>query len=427
MQATLISCVAVLAAVGQYSSSPIPSSELDYQQRCFKQWWGHELNLKFADLPKEGKVAEERVPYSGFDYPDRAGGTVQAMSKYDQAFHSGRGSATEWERYDVSLAKNGKPSTETRRGLFGRVRTVRSAPQIPYWYGHCNGWTAAAIRHAEPKKEVVRNGVVFTPADIKGLLAELYMYNATEFLGGQDAVIHPALLHVVMANWIGRGDHPIGMEAAIGEVVINYPLYAYKAEVTKHSDRTVEVAVTATYAMNTNQELNESQRFTREMYFHYQLDLTPAGDIAGGRYFSDSQHVDMLWAPLKPAQGGKEGNEHGNPHLDVKEVLAIWRESVSDDVRKNWLNIDPTEEDRVAPPPAVASVEGKADDKPADKPEEKKEEKKADQPAPAAAAAAPAAAAPAAATPAAPAEAAPAAAAPAAPAAPTAPAAPANG
>jgi hypothetical protein len=64
----------------------------------------------------------------------------------------------------------------------------------------------------------------------------------------------------------------------------------------------------------------------------------------------------MLWAPLKPTQGGEEGNKRGNRHLNMKEVLAIWRESVPEDLRKQWLNIDPTEEDRILPPvEAVAS------------------------------------------------------------------------
>jgi hypothetical protein len=65
-----------------------------------------------------------------------------------------------------------------RLGALGRNR-------VPSWYGHCNGWTAAAMRHAEPQHSVTRNGVVFTPTDIKGLLADLYMYTDTEFLGGR--------------------------------------------------------------------------------------------------------------------------------------------------------------------------------------------------------------------------------------------------
>ena len=55
----------------------------------------------------------------------------------------------------------------------------------------------------------------------------------------------------------------------------------------------------------------------------------------------------MLWSPLKPTQGGKEGNESGNPHLDAKTILSMWRESAPMDQRKKWMNIDPTDEDKI--------------------------------------------------------------------------------
>jgi hypothetical protein len=99
--------------------------------------------------------------------------------------------------------------------------------------------------------------------------------------------------------------------------------------------------------------------YYRQLYFHYVLDLNEAGEIRGGRFYCDSAQIDMLWVPLKPAQGGEEKNRRGNPHLKVKEVLAIWRQSVSEDLRKKWLNIDPTEEDRVLPPvEAIAAENG---------------------------------------------------------------------
>jgi hypothetical protein len=91
------------------------------------------------------------------------------------------------------------------------------------------------------------------------------------------------------------------------------------------------------------------------------LDLDRDDNIKGGRYYSDSGQIDMLWAPLKPAQGGDEKNKRGNPHLNVKEVLAIWRDSVPEDLRKQWLNIDPTEEDRILPPEALATTEQPVD------------------------------------------------------------------
>ena len=76
MQATLITCLAVVTAIGQTSSNPISKDELEYQKQAFKQWWGQDLVLKLADLPADGTVADARVPYSGFDYPDLGGGPM---------------------------------------------------------------------------------------------------------------------------------------------------------------------------------------------------------------------------------------------------------------------------------------------------------------------------------------------------------------
>ena len=374
--ATHVLTLVLTLAVG--GDTPVPSQklaikkdEVEYQSQMFEGWWGTKLEWKLSELPTKGAVPEYRIPYSGHDYPDRSGGTdtraggaLSALGKYDTAFHGGRGLAVAFERIDVTRRPD-LSNVETRRGrrsapvtanrlarlenvsrqpgLFERARARRSVG----WYGHCNGWTAASIRHAEPTRNVVRNGVVFTPADIKGLLAELYMHCETEFLGGVDTVINPGTLHVTLTNWLGRGDHPVGMEAIPGKVVYNYPIYNYKAELIEHSPRLVEVKMTALYAYNTGKEMVKSPRIHREKYFHYALDLDKDGKIVGGRYYGDSAKIDMLWTPLKPTQGGKEGNESGNPHLDAKTILSMWRESAPMDLRKKWMNIDPTDEDKV--------------------------------------------------------------------------------
>jgi len=346
---------------GSDGYGPIRKDELDYQKDAFQHWWGAELNYKLADLPAEGKVPDFRVPYAGHDYPDRAGGTLVAMSKYDRAFNRDD-LASEWERRDISVHRDGREDG-FRRGLFGRI--IRGRSRVPSWYGHCNGWTAATIRHAEPQKSVVRNGVTFTPADIKGLLAEIYMYSATEHLGGLDEAINPATLHVSLTNWIGLGSHPVGMETALGEVVINFPVYAYKTKINKLSERQHEVQNTITYTVNTPREFDKGPQQSRTMYFHYMLDLDAEGKITGGRYLGDSARIDMLWTPLLPVQGGEKGNERGNPHVSVKEVLAIWRESVSEDIRKQWLNVDPTTEDRILPADEPKPAEATASTEPA--------------------------------------------------------------
>ncbi|HMC10303.1 MAG TPA: hypothetical protein VKH44_03400, partial [Pirellulaceae bacterium] len=146
MHTAAVSMLLVSASLAQYGPpqriyghGPMRKDELEQQQQAFKQWWGDDLALKLADLPAEGKVPEYRVPYCGHDYPDRAGGTINALSKYDQAFHRGRGLATEYERMDVSAHRGGRPDREPFRGggLFARLRANADRGRVPTWYGHC--------------------------------------------------------------------------------------------------------------------------------------------------------------------------------------------------------------------------------------------------------------------------------------------------
>jgi hypothetical protein len=336
--------LALAVAVGSYAQSPgaIQQEELDYQSQNFQKWWGADLIWRFEDLPTEGSVPKYRLPYSGHDYPDKAGGTTAVLRKYDVAFHRGRSVATAYEQHDTTAFT--EPTTE-RRGLLG-LWVVR-AERTPGWHGHCNGWTAASIRHAEPQRSVVRNGVTFTPADIKGLLAEVYMYSSAEFLGGLDRVVNPGLLHVIIANWVGRGSHPIGMDATIGKEVWNYPIYSFSSSSAKRGENRVEVRMNVGYMRSTNREYQQSPRNGAVKSFHYTLHLNEDGKIVGGEYFRDSAQIDMLWAPLHPEQGGQEGNERGCPDIDVAEVLAMWRESVPEELRMKWFNIDPPPEDQI--------------------------------------------------------------------------------
>jgi hypothetical protein len=323
----------------------IQSKEVDYQSEVFQRWWGTELNWKFDELPEKGACQKFRVPYSGCDYTDAGGGTAAPLAKYDLAFHGGRSLAASYERWDTESHREG-PQFRSR---FLRALT-RGLDRTPHWYGHCNGRTAATIRHAEPQNSVVRNGVTFTPADIKGLLADLYMYCDTEFLGGVDYTVNPGTFHVVLANWLGRGKHPIGMESTPGEEVWNYPIYAYASTNAKRSNNRVEVKINIAYVDSTAREYNQSPEKHSFKYLHYMLQLDGEGKIVGGSYFRDSSQIDMLWTPLQPRQGGTEGNERGNPHVNAKEVLALWRESVPEETREMWFNIDPTPEDRILPP-----------------------------------------------------------------------------
>ncbi len=330
--ALVVALALTTGAAGQYG---IWEHEVEKQDKTFKRWWDEPLEWRFDHLPAKGGVTKDRVPYAGCIYPDLQGGTVNAMWKYDQAFHNRRTLATSYERWD-NVAY---PVSYYVRNRWGRSVRVWG---IPHWAGHCNGWTSASIRHAEPQQSVVRNGVTFTPSDIKGLLAELYMWNRNELLGGEFTyVVNPGTLHVIITNWLGRKSHPVAMESSPGSEVWNYPAYAYSTSHGKQEDgREIEVKMRLAYKHYTEEEHDKAPENNRELRFHYHLYLDKDGRITGGWYYWDSHQLDLLWVARTPSQAGTEGNPNGNPHLKLNEILSIWRDSVPEDLRNKWVNIE---------------------------------------------------------------------------------------
>jgi hypothetical protein len=338
----MVTSTLVVALTISGMGASIPQSVAARQNEVFERYWGTEFVWKFDELPEKASVPEFRIPYSGYIYPDTAGGTANAMRKYDLAFNGGRLNATSYERRDTSMTK---PQT-VRGGLFGLRMVTRNV--TPHWYGHCNGWTAAAIRHAEPKNSVRRNGVVFSPADIKAMLAEIYIYNETADLIAGSESVNAGVFHAIITNWVGRGLHPIGTEKDPGAEKWNYPIYAYSSSSARRSDREVDVKMNVVYANSSRGEYQQSPRYSRQMSFSYRLNLNEDGEIVGGYFYRGSYMIDMLWVPLRPKQGRQPGNERGNPYVDVDNVLAVWRDSVPAEERNKWPVVDPPEADRIA-------------------------------------------------------------------------------
>jgi hypothetical protein len=341
----------LLVLAGVALGDVIPKAEVEKQNATFQELWKRDFVWEFDDLPLDGGVDTVRIPYSGYIYPDKQGGTIESLKKYDRAFHGGKMLASAHEQWDTTAFK------EPVDSFFGKLLKIK---ETPGWYGHCNGWAAAAIRHAEPVRSVTKNGVTFSPADIKGLLAELYMYNEHIVLAGEnEAPIGAAAFHAIITNWIGRGEHPLGIEAQPGEEKWNYPAYAFAASAVKQSPRLVEVTMNVVYAADSRMEWDESPRIEEVKYFHYMLDLDDKGKIVGGYFFGDSAAIDMLWVPLSPKEPGQPGNESGNPYTDVETILSLWRESAPSEARAVWLNVDPTEiidRDRLQSPVAEVVI-----------------------------------------------------------------------
>ena len=116
------------------------------------------------------------------------------------------------------------------------------------WWGHCNGWAAAAILANEPRAshEVAFGGdktMELSVADQKGLLSETYYSQLSNFYGsryngndGDDiSDLSPKAVLQILSTYIGDRGVPLVFDVTAGEQVWNYPAYEYTLSLTETS------------------------------------------------------------------------------------------------------------------------------------------------------------------------------------------------
>jgi competence ComEA-like helix-hairpin-helix protein len=107
------------------------------------------------------------------------------------------------------------------------------------WWGHCNGWSAAAILTNEPtddvKATIKGESVKFTTADQKGLLTESHYSTYSTFYGqrynGESDDIKdltPAAFHRLITFYVKQQGVPLVFDTSANEEVWNFP--AWKVE-----------------------------------------------------------------------------------------------------------------------------------------------------------------------------------------------------
>ncbi|ATW23827.1 hypothetical protein [Candidatus Formimonas warabiya] len=112
------------------------------------------------------------------------------------------------------------------------------------WFGHCNGWAAAAVLEPKPENEKVISGVDFEVNDIMGLMSEWHWWDpAIAFYGSRydkesDDIndIYPQEFHHVVIDFIGTREIPLIVDISGGEKekddpqVWNFPAFQYEFE-----------------------------------------------------------------------------------------------------------------------------------------------------------------------------------------------------
>ncbi len=122
------------------------------------------------------------------------------------------------------------------------------SPAGSSWWGHCNGWSAAAILTSEPRESVVvdfgNNGehsIELTTADQKGLLSESFYSQLSNFYGarfnddeGDDiADLSPRAVLQLLGTYIGQRGVPLVFDTSADAEVWNFPAWAYDIDLTE--------------------------------------------------------------------------------------------------------------------------------------------------------------------------------------------------
>ena len=180
--------------------------------------------VEYVAAPKDAKVPEqppvagaelETPPWSGWWWPasESIGPTLFApnspLDKYDQlvAAETGHNPGTRaWERQTVYF-----PGSQ--------------------WAGHCNGFAAAALLEPEPTGPRDINGITFSVADQKGLLADYHFADAAAWtFGANDETLNPADFHRMLLNWIGVANKGFVLTYDMGSgEVWSYPVYRFES------------------------------------------------------------------------------------------------------------------------------------------------------------------------------------------------------
>lgn len=258
------------------------------------------------------------------------------------------------------------------------------------WWGHCPGWSTAAVFFEEPRASKIVNGITFTVADQKALITEAAMQANSEFFGfrvdhAQDFNnfkyndVAPDQFFLVLTNYLGKLRFPVLIDQDPGTQVWNQPLAGYRLEYPSPNDYLganseapniyrINLTATVWWASDAISPEVETPEFNWEVssYFEtrtYRMELwldgpvlfdgsgriTSSGDLVvvrqgdallGGAWTNGTlgTHPDYMWVPTSllnpadPANFSDDDPSYVNTQVDlnwVKNYLIPGRDDPS--------------------------------------------------------------------------------------------------
>ncbi|KAJ0409636.1 hypothetical protein P43SY_008508 [Pythium insidiosum] len=287
------------------------------------------INYRF--VPSDPSPAEKYAQAFGFDvkdFSDRVSGGKGIDLWYDR-----KPCRQDW---DCSGLGDGS-TCAIRRGKTSGVC-------IPRWWGICHAWAPASILEPEPKCNVQKNGVTFTPRDLKGLMTAIYddaklgvVFTGARYDGSASSAkkdkygryvdaalrdIGPGFFHIAVTNIMGRFKKSFVVDVTADAPVWNQPVLGYDIQELRIVDTaaaSMQFFGTTKYPFNAEMKylayasmrfryIVESSddgphvpgripQFTTTVTYEYLLELDLNYNIIGGEWVRGSryQHPDFLW------------------------------------------------------------------------------------------------------------------------------------
>ncbi|CAM2006054.1 hypothetical protein [Acanthopleuribacter pedis] len=327
----------------------------------------YEHNHFVSKRAKSAKTVERRVnrPVGRWAYP-LSGNAQNPMAPAPQAHHKLESHNAEsehyvWSGYWWPSARDGEPTPETRTyadgGLLEKYdryhEIVNGEPANPTskqweldnystgqaWFGHCNGYAAAAVLHNEPVRPITAEGVTFTIGDLKGLLSEAYYdIGVSAFVGDRynyesDPEEDPTAyeVHRTFVTYLGQQKQPMVLDIDRRAEVWNFPMYRYEMTVTPDTANANRVNVVCeAFFASASVGANFTGRKSFKVVYRYWLtvdgDGNPTNGPSGWTKVSgqnDKQvNPDFIWIPEGNPPSGRRRSH--NPGLDWNTISSLF-------------------------------------------------------------------------------------------------------
>lgn len=295
-------------------------------------------NVKYIDLPLEGKVADEDKLWSGDFWPLNKGSINLRWNALIQDGFS-YVSPTREEIFVMTVdVMNTLSPAEKFDILMGRydfpLKTEVAASarmDAEEWEGLENGWAAASMNHVEPKGKTLRNPdglpVPFGSSDIKAILSYYYANVHKEKIDrtmGMKCELKNGWLntnakcknrldagsfHVMLTNKVGLQKRPFFVDVERYQEIWNHPVVAYTAKIentdppgadaTHGAASSVLFKTTITYIdrariNSMNPVLGTEDQVAKQLTYTYKVYTNYQGDVIGGKWMS-SERPDFVW------------------------------------------------------------------------------------------------------------------------------------